>query len=277
MKRVIAVAAACAAVLSTGAAPASAEERWEFLLGGAVVGSEIVEESGAGFSGAGSFTFQGTKIETSYRIEHDATGAPATYALTLTVPGAKVVVASSVAAGQLTLTVSQNGAVAGTKAFPLSPSLVILDNNVFGQYRQLARLLSPEGPARVSVQMLVPQALALIPLEAVRQPGTWRWSSSGASGTARSVGAFLAGPAAREGLAGPRLGTDRPGGAPSGTDPRAPRRARRSPPRPPPRRPGPRTSPPRSKRRTSRSSRGGSASGRPSPGRRVRPVGSPAW
>jgi alpha-beta hydrolase superfamily lysophospholipase len=183
MKRVIALAAACAAAFSAGVA-GGAEERWEFVLGGAVAGSETVEESAQGFSGAGAFTFQGTKIESSYRIDHDVTGAPALYTLALTVPGAKVTIASSVAAGQLTLTVSQNGAVAGTKAFPLSPSLVILDNNVFGQYRQLARLLSPEGPARVNVQMLVPQVLTLIPLEAARQPGTWRWSAAGASGTA---------------------------------------------------------------------------------------------
>jgi hypothetical protein len=67
MKRAIAVAAACAAVLTAGGAMASAEERWELLLGGTAVGTETVEQSGAGFTGAGSFTFQGTKIETSYQ------------------------------------------------------------------------------------------------------------------------------------------------------------------------------------------------------------------
>jgi dienelactone hydrolase len=184
MRRMIAMAAAWAAVLAAGGTAASAEERWEFLLGGASVGTETIEESGTGFAGAGSFTFQGAKIETSYQVALDATGAPASYALALTVPGAKVAIASSVAGGSLTLTVSQNGAVAGAKAFPLSPSLVILDNNVFGQYRQLSRLLSSEGPARVKVRMLVPQTLALIDLDAARQPGTWRWSAAGASGTA---------------------------------------------------------------------------------------------
>ena len=184
MKRSIALAAVCAAVLSAAGTPAGAEERWEFLLGGAVVGSETVEESGPGFSAAGSFTFQGAKIETSYRIEHDASGAPASYALALTVPGAKVAIDSSVTAGSLSLSVAQNGTVVGAKAFPLSPSLVILDNNVFGQYRQLSALLSPEGPALVKVQMLVPQALSQIALEAARRPGTWRWSTAGGSGTA---------------------------------------------------------------------------------------------
>ena len=184
MKRVIALAAACAAVFSAAGTPAGAEERWEFLLGGAVVGSETVEESGPGFSAAGSFTFQGAKIETSYRIEHDASGAPASYTLALAAPGAKVAIDSSVTAGSLSLSVAQNGTVVGAKAFPLSPSLVILDNNVFGQYRQLSALLSPEGPALVKVQMLVPQALSQIALEAARRPGTWRWSTAVGSGTA---------------------------------------------------------------------------------------------
>lgn len=184
MKRMIAMAAAWAAVLAAGSAAVSAEERWDFLLGGAMVGSETITESGTGFAGAGSFTFQGAKIETAYQIALDDAGGPASYALSLTVPGAKVAVASSVAVGSLTLTVSQNGAVAGAKAFPVSPSLVILDNNVFGQYRQLSRLLSSEGPSRVKVRMLVPQTLSLIDLDAARQPGTWRWSAAGVSGTA---------------------------------------------------------------------------------------------
>ncbi len=147
MKRMIAMAAAWAAVLAAGSTTASAEERWEFLLGGTAVGTETIEESATGFAGAGSFTFQGAKIEISYQLALDAGGPPASCALSLTVPGAKVAIASSVAGGSLTLTVSQNGAVAGAKAFPLSPSLVILDNNVFGQYRQLSRLLPSEGPA----------------------------------------------------------------------------------------------------------------------------------
>jgi alpha-beta hydrolase superfamily lysophospholipase len=179
MRRLIVVAAACAAVVS-----AAAEERWEFLLAGQLAGSETVEESAAGFSGTGSFTYQGVKIETTYQVALDAAGAPASYALGLTVPGAKIAVASSVDSGSMTLTVSQNGTVAGKKAFPLSPSLVILDNNVFGHYRQLARLLSPEGPSRVGVQMLVPQTLSLVALEGVRQPGTWRWTQAGRSGAA---------------------------------------------------------------------------------------------
>jgi hypothetical protein len=120
MRRWIVVAAACAAV-----AAASAEERWEFLLGGQLAGSEVVEESAAGFSGTGSFTFQGAKVETSYRLALDASGAPASYALALVVPGAKV-----------------------------------------------------------AVRMLVPQALTLIAREAVRMPGTWRWTESGQSATA---------------------------------------------------------------------------------------------
>jgi len=179
MRRWAAVAAACAAIVS-----AAAEERWEFLLGGEVAGSEIVEETAGGFSGIGSFSFQGARIETAYTLAFEPSGAPASYTLGLTVPGARVGVVSSVASGAMTLTVSQNGAVAGSKAFPLSSSLVILDNSVFGQYRQLARLLSPEGPSPADVQMLVPQALSLIRLEAVRQPGTWRWSEAGRSAAA---------------------------------------------------------------------------------------------
>jgi alpha-beta hydrolase superfamily lysophospholipase len=173
------MAAACASVVT-----ASAEERWEFLLGGELAGSDTVEESAAGFSGTGSFSFQGAQIETAYTVALEPSGAPASYTLALTVPGARVGVVSSVASGSLTLTVSRNGAVAGSKTFPLSPALVILDNNVFGQYRQLARLLSPDGPSHADVQMLVPQALSLIRLEAVRQPGTWRWSEAARSGAA---------------------------------------------------------------------------------------------
>jgi len=173
------VAAACAA-----GASAAAEERWEFVLAGQLAGSETVIESVDGFAGTGSFTYQGTKIETSYRIALHASGAPASYELALDLPGAKVAIASAVDAGAMKLTVSQNGRTAGAKAVPLSPSLVILDNNVFGQYRQLARLLTRDGPSRVNVQMLVPQTLTLIALEAVRQPGTWRWTEAGRSGSA---------------------------------------------------------------------------------------------
>lgn len=179
MKRWIVGVAACAAVAS-----AAAEERWEFVLAGQVAGSETVVESADGFAGTGSFTFQGTKIETSYRIALHPSGAPASYELALALPGAKVAIQSSAASGSITLTVSQNGKTAGAKAFPLSPSLVILDNNVFGQYRQLSRLLASDGPSRVSVQMLVPQVLSLFTLEAVRLPGTWRWTEAGRSGSA---------------------------------------------------------------------------------------------
>ncbi|OHD74061.1 MAG: hypothetical protein A2177_08645 [Spirochaetes bacterium RBG_13_68_11] len=179
MRRWIAMAAACASVVT-----ASAEERWEFLLGGELAGSETVEESATGFSGTGSFSFQGARIEATYAVALETSGAPASYTLALSAPGARVGVVSSVASGSMTLTVSRNGAVAGSKTFPLSAALVILDNNVFGQYRQLARLLSPEGPSHADVQMLVPQALSLIRLEAVRQPGTWRWSEAGKSGAA---------------------------------------------------------------------------------------------
>ena len=162
MRRWIAAAAACAAVVS-----AAAEERWEFLLGGELAGSEVVEESAGGFSGRGSFSFQGARIETAYTLAFEPSGAPASYTLRLTAPGVQVGVLSSAASGAMTLTVSQNGTVAGSKAFPLSPALVILDNSVFGQYRQLARLLSPDGPSHADVQMLVPQALSLIRLDAV--------------------------------------------------------------------------------------------------------------
>lgn len=179
MKRWIAMAATCVVVSS-----APAEERWEFLLGGSLAGSEIVEASAAGFTGTGSFLFQGAKIETAYRMALDASGAPVSYAFALTTAGAKVEVTSSSAPGSLTLSVSRGGAAAGSKAFPLSPSVVILDNNAFGQYRQLARLLSPEGPARVGMQMLVPQVLSLFVLEAIRQPGTWRWTEGGRPGVA---------------------------------------------------------------------------------------------
>jgi len=179
MRRWIAVAATCVVV---GSAPA--EGRWEFLLGGSLAGSEAVEASADGFSGTGSLVFQGAKIATTYGIAFDASGAPVSYAFDLSAAGAKIEVTSSVAPESLTLTVSRAGVVAGSKAFPRTPSLVILDNNAFGQYRQLSRLLAPEGPSRIGVQMLVPQVLTLIPLEAVRQPGTWRWTEAGRSGAA---------------------------------------------------------------------------------------------
>ena len=198
MRRWIAVAAACAAVAS-----AAAEERWEFFLGGELAGSEVVEESAGGFSGTGSFSFQGARIETAYTLALEPSGAPASYTLGLTVPGARVGVVSTVASGAMTLTVSQNGAVAGSKAFPLSPALVILDNSVFGQYRQLARLLSPEGPSHVRrADARSPGALADRP----RGRAAARHVALVGSRQVRSrgpVGAFVPGPAARAGLAGP--------------------------------------------------------------------------
>jgi alpha-beta hydrolase superfamily lysophospholipase len=174
VKRWIAAAATCTVVTS-----APAEERWEFLFDGSLAGSEAVGAVAAGFSATGGFVFQGAKIATAYRIAFDAPGAPVSYAFDLSAAGTKVEVTSSAAPGSLTLTVSRGGAVAGSKAFPLSSSTVILDNNAFGQYRQLARLLSPGGPSHVEVQMLVPQVLSLIALEAMRQPGTWWWTDGG--------------------------------------------------------------------------------------------------
>ena len=183
MGGVIRMAVACVVMLAVGPGTAAADEHWELLIGGAVAGSESVTEEADGLSGAGGFTFQGTRITTTWRITLDPAGAPR-YALSLVAPGAKVAISSASAGTSLALTITQNGAVAGTRSFTSSPSLVILDNNVFGQYRQLARLLSPDGPASVKVDMLVPQALAVIALEAVRLPGTWRWSADGASGAA---------------------------------------------------------------------------------------------
>ena len=98
MKGWIALTLACVAL-----SPAAAGEQWEFLLGGTGLGSETVEESPAGFAGDAGFTYQGTKIETVYRITLDASGAPASYDLTLALPGVKVSVSSSVASGSMTL------------------------------------------------------------------------------------------------------------------------------------------------------------------------------
>jgi len=181
---VIRRAVVCASMLAAGSGTAATIERWELLIGGAVAGSETVTAEADGLAGAGGFTFQGARIETTWRIALDPSGGPAAYTLSLVAPGAKVAISSADDGASLALTITQNGAVAGTKSFPSSPSLVILDNNAFGQYRQLARLLTPDGPVSVKVDMLVPQILAVIGLEAVRLPGTWRWSADGASGAA---------------------------------------------------------------------------------------------
>jgi hypothetical protein len=157
---------------------------WEVFVGGERAGAETVSAAAGSLSAAGGFTYQGTRVDTSYALALDPAGRPASYEATIAAAGRKAEIKTSIAGSVMTVKVWQSGNLLAQKDLPIGGNAVILDNNVASQYRQLSRLLDPGTPGKASLRLLVPSAVTSLAADAVVQKGGWTWKLGAASGSA---------------------------------------------------------------------------------------------
>jgi pimeloyl-ACP methyl ester carboxylesterase len=170
-------------IFMTAASGAFAEE-WQISFAGAVAGKETVIQTSSGFSGEGGFLIRGIQVSTKYEVSLDPAGKLAGYTATVNAAGTAAQITAMVSNGKINVRAEQGGKLAGEKSFPLTDSTVILDNNIASHFRQLSAFLSPTLQGPVTLQLLVPQALVLIPLQATLQKTVYHWKSGDKEGTA---------------------------------------------------------------------------------------------
>jgi hypothetical protein len=170
--------------MSFRSAPEVPAEDWEISIGNSVVGKETAASSARTLSAHGGFTFAGLAITTSYEMSFDSAGKLSGYKAMVSAGGNTAVLTGTVSGSAITIRVEQGGQFVGEKSFPLDAGTVLLDNNIASHFIRLSSRLKPSEGSRVSLQILVPQVLAVFPAEATLQKGTYHWKANGREGTA---------------------------------------------------------------------------------------------